>query len=42
MLLWLIVVPPVALLGLAGVALLGALRELGAALEQLELDLLVV
>jgi len=38
-LLWLIVVPPVLLVALAGVALQGALRELGDALESLVLDL---
>jgi len=36
---WFIVALPVALLGLAGVALLGALQELGDALESLDLEL---
>lgn len=41
-LLWLFVAPPVLVGFLAGVALLGALRDLDAALESIELDPLVV
>jgi len=37
--LWLIVVPPVLVVGLGAAALLAALRELGAALESLDLEL---